>query len=148
MLIISCFSVEYVIHYQFPNRYFLDFHSWAFITIVSEEWSTACMRDKQQLCCWELKAAYLTSTPSWQPNLPGSVFSVTFAKVIETFISAEFLLNTIEEEEEWGRFFFKAQASGWAEFSARGETITGNVWFIRFFPNFIQLRASITVHHC
>lgn len=46
-----------------------------------------------------IKALHLTSTPLLTAELPGNVFSVTFAKVIETFISAEFLLNTIEEEE-------------------------------------------------
>lgn len=41
-----------------------------------------------------------TSKAELTAELTGNVRSVTFAKVIETFISAEFLLNTIGEEEE------------------------------------------------
>lgn len=57
------------------------------------------MCDKQQLCC-ESKGCAFDFNPELTAQLAGNVFSVTFAKVIETFISAEFLLNTIEEKEE------------------------------------------------
>lgn len=47
-----------------------------------------------------VKAVHLTSLTA---ELAWDVFSATFAKVIEAFISAGFLLNTIQEEE-WRHF--------------------------------------------
>lgn len=47
--------------------------------------------------------------PSLTAKLAGDVFSVNCAKVIETFNSAEYLLNAREEEQEW-RHFLKHMA--------------------------------------
>lgn len=65
------------------------------------------MRNGAQLSCAinnsyavESKGCAFDFNPLLTAKLTGDVFSVTFAKVIETFISAEFFLNTIEEEEE------------------------------------------------
>lgn len=54
-----------------------------------------------------VKAAHLTLLTA---ELAWDVFSATFAKVIEAFISAGFLLNTIQEEE-W-RHFTRAHSTG------------------------------------
>lgn len=65
------------------------------------------VRNGAQLACVinssyavESKGYAFDFNPLLTAELTGDVFSVTFAKVIETFISAEFFLNTIEEEEE------------------------------------------------
>lgn len=65
----------------------------------------------------ESKGTAFDFNPQLTAELAGDVFSVTFAKVIETFISVEFLLNTIEEEEEWGHSL-KAQDTAWLNFTS------------------------------